>query len=168
MREKKDITVAFTGHRVYDGEADDRLRSLLQELYERGYRRFMTGMAWGFDLAAGRAVMALKRLYGDVELVAVVPYEAFSALFHDAALAEYDDVMAAADEVLYISERGGNAAFRRRNDFLVDNASLVVAWWNHLPTGGTAYTVKRAAKQGCEIINLSPPAENDLFTMLEI
>ncbi len=163
MSTKKNITVAFTGHRSYQGEADAALREVVHEMYERGMRRFLVGMAWGFDLAAGRAVMALKTQYADVELVAVVPYEEFRQLFHDEALALYDEVAAAAEEMIVVSEKGGNMAFVRRNDFLVDNSSVVVAWWIHGVKGGTSYTVKRAIKQGREVRNLCPPQELELF-----
>ncbi|MBR5282008.1 MAG: DUF1273 family protein, partial [Alistipes sp.] len=71
MNQKKNITVAFTGHRSYNGSADERLAALLEELYGRGYRRFLTGMAWGFDLAAAEAVIRLKQSHEDVQLIAI-------------------------------------------------------------------------------------------------
>ncbi|MBR6760092.1 MAG: DUF1273 family protein [Alistipes sp.] len=163
MNEKKDITVAFTGHRSYQGEADAALREVVREMYDRGFRRFLVAMAWGFDLAAGKAVMALKTQYADVELVAVVPYEGFRQLFRDESLALYDEVATAADEVIVVSAIGGNMAFARRNDFLVDNSAVVIAWWIHGVKGGTSYTVKRAVKQGRELRNLCPPRELELF-----
>ena len=51
----KNITVAFSGHRTYAGEACDELREMVVRLYNEGYRRFLCGMAWGFDLT-GRPV----------------------------------------------------------------------------------------------------------------
>ena len=163
MNEKKDITVAFTGHRTYQAEAEEALQECVKKLYERGFRRFLVGMAWGFDLAAGEAVAALKEQYGDVELVAVVPVGGFRNLFHDAELALYDGVLQAADECVVVSEKGSPLSYVRRNDFLVDNASLVVAWWSGSRKGGTAYTVKRAFKKGREVINLLPPSQMSLF-----
>lgn len=163
MSEKKDITAAFTGHRTYEGEADAALRDVVQELYGRGYRRFLVGMAWGFDLAAGRAVMALKEQVADVELVAVVPYEEFRQRFSDEDKVAYDEVEAAASELFVVSQMRGSAAYRKRNDYLVDNASVVVAWWNGHRKGGTAYTVRRAVKRGCEVINLLLPEQMELF-----
>lgn len=163
MNEKKDITVSFTGHRTYQGEVNEHLRDVVRELYDRGFRRFLIGMAWGFDLAAGKAVIELKARHGDVELIAVLPYADFGKLFHDVELALYDEVLAAADEVVVVSEMGGNLSFIRRNNFLVDNASIVVAWWRHGVKGGTTYTVKRAIKHGCELLNLCPPQELELF-----
>ncbi len=163
MNEKKDITVSFTGHRTYAGEADRALRESLQMLYERGFRRFLVGMAWGFDLAAAEAVTALKGRYADVELVAIVPFGAFRNLFHDEDLQRYDKVLQAADECVVTGENGSPRSYMRRNDFLVDNASLVVAWWNGHRQSGTAYTVKRAFKKGCEVINLLLPEQMELF-----
>ena len=148
--------MAFTGHRSYQGEADAALREGVREMYDRGFRRFLVGMAWGFDLAAGQAVMALKTQYTDVELVAVVPYEGFRQLFHDESLALFEEVATAADEVIVVSELGGNMAFVRRN-------AVVIAWWIHGVKGGTSYTVKRAVKQGREFRNLCPPRELELF-----
>lgn len=156
MISQKDISVAFTGHRTYDGQVQTEIMTLLEELYERGYRRFLTGMAWGFDLAAGCAVMQLKQSKGDVKLVAMVPYHDFKALFRDKDAQLYDAVFDAADEHLVVCQHGGNAAFRMRNDMLVDSASLIVAWWDGKPQSGTAYTIRRAIKFGREVINLHP------------
>ncbi len=163
MKEKKDITAAFTGHRTYAGETDGPLRECLQALYECGFRRFLVGMAWGFDLAAGEAVAALKGRHADVELIAVVPFGDFRNLFHSEDLQRYDKVLQAADECVEINEKGSARSYMLRNDFLVDNASLVVAWWNGRRNGGTAYTIKRAFKKGCEVINLRLPEQMELF-----
>ncbi len=53
-------TAAFTGHRTYRGEAAEALASLLGDLHAEGYRRFLCGMALGFDMAAAEAVLALR------------------------------------------------------------------------------------------------------------
>ena len=81
MNEKKNISVSFTGHRNYDRSADDKLREIISSLYERGYRRFLTGMAWGFDLAAAEVVISLKNSLPDIELIAVEPYPTFRSSF---------------------------------------------------------------------------------------
>ena len=44
-------TAAFTGHRTYRGEAAEALAALLGDLHAEGYRRFLCGMALGFDMA---------------------------------------------------------------------------------------------------------------------
>ena len=116
-------------------------------------------MAWGFDLAAGEVVMELKQVYHDVELVAVVPYEGFYRLFHAEDAVRYKRVADAADEVVVVSENEGKVTYRLRNDYLVENSSIVVAWFNGVPRGGTAYTLRQARRKGVLIENLFHSAQ---------
>ena len=163
MNSRRNITVAFTGHRTYCGEANSDLRQTILRLCEEGFTRFLCGMAWGFDLAAGEAVAEAKKHCSEIELVAVVPYDGFGGLFRGDDAEQYGRVMAAADEVVVVSEQGGDAAFRRRNDYLVDNASIVVAWFDGAPRGGTAYTVRRARHSRLPIVNLMHNPQRELF-----
>lgn len=150
------VSVSFTGHRTYCGEGRRQLDDVLEMLYAEGYRRFLTGMAWGFDLAAGRAVIELKRRHGGVRLVAVEPFGGFRALFRGDAAAAYDEVLAACDERVAVCATGTEVCYRLRNDFLVDHAAVVVAWYDGGREGGTAYTVRRARRAGVPVINLRP------------
>ena len=158
----KNRSVAFSGHRTYRGEADEELRGVVARLYDEGYRRFLCGMAWGFDLAAGEAVAELKRAHSDVELVAALPYRNFSKLFHADDAEQYRRVADAADAVVAVSEDESRAAYRMRNDYLVENSSVVVAWFDGQPRGGTAYTLRQARRKGVRIENLYPQAQMEL------
>ena len=60
-----------------------------------------------------------------------------------------------ADVVLYADMAYHRAIFHRRNDMLVEGADVVVAWYDG-SRGGTDYTIRRAHKLGCRIINLFP------------
>lgn len=155
----KNRSVAFSGHRTYRGEADEELRGVVARLYDEGYRRFLCGMAWGFDLAAGEAVAELKRAHSDVELMAALPYRNFSKLFQADDAEQYRRVADAADEVVAVSEDESRAAYRMRNDYLVDNSSVLVAWFDGQPRGGTAYTVRRARRKGVRVENLYPQVQ---------
>ena len=154
MKSKKDISISFTGHRSYQGEADVQLHHTLRQLYNDGYTRFLCGMAWGWDLAAAEAVIELRKEYGEITLIAVEPYAEFRRLFHGKDLEQYNRVVESADEVVVVSEQGGDAAFRMRNDYLIENAAIVVAWFDGQPRGGTAYTVRRARHSSVPVINL--------------
>ena len=156
MPELKNITVAFTGHRNYSRQADAELDQLLRELYAEGYRRFLCGMAWGWDLAAGEAVLRLKCEFGDVQLVAVVPFAGFEDMFRGSDAEQYRRVSGGADRRVVVCDRASQQSYLRRNDYLVENASVVVAWWNRVPHGGTAYTLSRARHAQLRIINLFP------------
>jgi len=160
---EKKRCVAFTGHRSYDGSADTELRCAVERLYDEGYRCFITGMSWGFDLAAGLAVAESKRLHDGIRLVAAEPFAGFRNLFDGGSAEDYDAVLAAADERVCVCEARSALSYMRRNDFLVDNSALLVAWYDGSPRGGTAYTVKRARRMRLPVINLRPSPQLDLF-----
>lgn len=42
--------------------------------YEQGYNTFLTGGSEGFDLVAANAVLQLKRVNTDIQLVMVAPF----------------------------------------------------------------------------------------------
>ena len=147
--------VAFSGHRSYDGSADDRLRSVVADLYAEGVRIFRVGMAEGFDLAAGEVVLSLMELYDDIVLEAYVPWPLFSARFDRESKLKYDAVIAKAQIIRYAGFAFQNTIFHQRNDMLVDGAGYLVAGWNG-SRSGTGYTVGRARRQRSKIINLHP------------
>lgn len=154
MTRHTDISIAtFTGHRTYQGEADEALREAVEALYDEGVRTFRVGMAEGFDLAAGAAVVALSERHEDVVIEAIVPFPTFALRFGVGDKMLYDSVIASADVVLYADMAYHRAIFHRRNDMLVEGADVVVAWYDG-SRGGTDYTIRRAHKMGCRIINL--------------
>ena len=82
MTEDRLTTVAFTGHRTYGGQAATALRATVGELYARGFRTFLCGMAMGFDLAAAEAVLACR---DSQTASALSPAAASAAAFPSAA-----------------------------------------------------------------------------------
>ena len=151
--------VAFTGHRTYDGSAHDQLVATISELYNEGARHFRVGMAQGFDLAAGEAVVTLMHSKEDIILEACIPWPEFNIRFDTASRDRYRDVLAHATIVRYAADKYQPAIFHLRNDMLVEGAHTLVAWWDGRQSG-TGYTVKRARKLGLIIKNLYP--ENQL------
>lgn len=154
-------SVAFTGHRYYAFEQQARLGALLQELYTEGFRHFISGMAVGFDLAAAEAVIELRSRCGDVTLECTVPYEGFERGFSPEDAERFGRIVAEADTVTCLAGRYSEGVFRRRNDYLVDSCSLVVAWWDG-SRSGTGYTVARARRQSRPVVNLYPSLQLDL------
>ncbi len=152
--------VAFSGHRSYDGSADDRLRSVVADLYAEGVRIFRVGMAEGFDLAAGEVVLSLMELYDDIVLEAYVPWPLFSARFDKDNRIKYDAIIAKAQVIRYVGFAYQNTIFHQRNDMLVDGAGYLVAWWNG-SRSGTGYTLGRARRQHSKIINLHPSSAEE-------
>lgn len=167
-KRKKDIfmtcershTAAFTGHRTYRGEAAEALAALLGDLHAEGYRRFLCGMALGFDMAAAEAVLALRAAHPEVRLVCVVPFAGQDRRFPAVERERYRRILNAADERVVLRDDYRPDCYARRNDRLTDGASAVVAWYDG-SSGGTHYTVRRARRLGLRILNLwqDPQAE---------
>lgn len=162
-----ELVVGFTGHRTYVGQADGALDAQLGVLYGRGARTFLSGMAVGFDLAAAEAVLRLRACRAEVRLVCVVPFEGQQARFSAADRERYARILAAADERVTVCPHYAPGCYARRNDYLVEQAGVLVAWYDGSP-GGTRYTVRRALRRGRKVVNLCsetvvPPSEPRLF-----
>lgn len=170
MKIGKALSVAFSGHRTFKTTPPDsdlfadpedrapaavrqRLRQTVTMLYDEGYRHFLCGMAEGFDLLAGEAVIELRRDLPDVRLTAVIPFPAQAAGFDHETRERYDEVLAGCDSVVTICPAYNTECFHRRNDYLTDHSDVLVCYFNG-SKGGTAYTVKRALKAKMRVINL--------------
>ena len=140
-------TVSFTGHRTYCGEADAALAETLRQLYAEGYRVFISGMAVG----------ALREAYPEVRLVCAVPFEGQERRFPAAEKVRYGRVRERADASVVVCGGYRPDCYARRNDYLADRASVLVAWYDG-SAGGTRYTVRRALRTGREVRNLHPSA----------
>ena len=154
----KSQSVAFTGHRNIIGNKRPELRvavdNALIELYQSGYRNFISGMAMGFDLLAASAVIALKRRFSDVKLIAVVPYRNQSEKFSEYEQKRYQYALQNADEVIVLREKYSNGCLLRRNDYMLAHASGLIAFYDGKPKGGTFYTIRKASESSMPIINL--------------
>ena len=73
--------------------------------------------------------------------------------FSDADKRRYADVLTAADRTVVLADSYSRGCYYRRNDYLVDHAVRVVAWYIRR-NSGTGYTVRRARHQGVEVLNL--------------
>lgn len=154
--------VAFTGHRHYDHSSDESLWGVVTRLYDEGCRIFRTGMAEGFDLAAGEAVLRLKAAHEDVMLEAIIPYPDFKNHFGMVDRSRYYHIAERADKLCYTATNYHVGVYRQRNDLLVEGAGCVVAWYDGSPSG-TRYTINRARRQHSHIINLYPRRQLELW-----
>ena len=107
------------------------------------------------NLAAAEAVLELRGSLPGLRLVAVVPFGGQEARFSHADRARYRAAMASADDAVVLSPVYRAGCYAVRNNYLVDHASLLVAWYDGSP-GGTRHTVSRALRRGLEFVNLHP------------
>lgn len=131
------------------------LRPVITAMYRRGVTHYLTGMADGFDIWAAAEVLALRDC-GECPtagVVAVVPYRGHSERCDVAVRSEYARIMSQATHSVTLADAYAPDCFLRRNDFLVDNASAVICYYDGL-RGGTGYTVARALRHHLRVVNL--------------
>lgn len=155
----KNVTCAITGHRILCKDFDrEKLYEELSDIVDDGYEYFLDGMALGFDSECFRA---LERIRGDgkpVKIVAVIPCSGQSEKFSLKDKTEYDRMINSADFVVKEGSCYFEGCMLRRNDFLVENASLLFAYYRDAIRGGTRYTVNRAVELGLPVRRFICPA----------
>lgn len=149
------MIVAFTGHRTYQHSAEEQLRTTILSLYNQGARTFRVGMAEGFDLAAAEAILEIMSESCDITLEAYIPWQGFNSHLTSDKQERYQRILQQCDTITTISEEFRPWVFRERNDRLVEGADYVVAWWDG-SSSGTGYTVRKALKKRCKVVNLYP------------
>ncbi|MBP5242911.1 MAG: DUF1273 family protein [Clostridia bacterium] len=146
---------ALTGHRELDDAFDFiQLKNILRSLVlERGVSSFYCGMAIGFDTVALECLLALKKDFPSIKIIACIPCPEQADKFGKENKQRYYRLLSACDEKIILSERYTPGCMHLRNRYMVDNAQYLVAYYRK-STGGTAYTVKYAESRGRKIIYL--------------
>ncbi len=154
---KPTATCCFTGHRVISksnsAALKEKLNKELRELIDSGISTFIAGGALGFDTLAAITVLKLREEFPEINLLLALPCKTQTTNWTRTQKKAYNDILAKADYTIFISENYTPECMRKRNRFMVDNSSAVIAYLNR-PYGGTAYTVGYAFDQGKEIINI--------------
>lgn len=151
-------TCCFTGHRDVSNEMKIYLNSRLDEEIDKlilgGITNFCAGGALGFDTLAAKAVLRKKEKNPDIRLILVLPCKEQSSAWSQENKDTYDEILARADEIVYVSEHYTRFCMQQRNRELVDRSSVLISFLMRR-MGGTAYTVNYAEKMGLKIINLA-------------
>lgn len=152
------VSAAFTGHRFYDFSQrefiQERLTSAISEAYDHGIRNFISGFALGIDLMAAQLVQSLKCDLPGISLTAVIPFEGQAERYNIYDKRVYRRLLELADKVIVLSDYYYPRCFLDRDEFMVENASYLIAYYDGREKGGTYYTVKKARARGIPIINV--------------
>lgn len=160
---KKENTCCFTGHRPMKlpwgmNEQDGRCIELKAELaarlvgaYEQGYRKFVCGMAIGCDMYFAEAVLELKKSYPDVYLEAAIPCGGQPERWHKKERERYNFLIDSADEVNVLQIEYTPDCMMKRNRYMVDNSSMIIACFDGRP-GGTMSTILYAQRSGLKVL----------------
>ena len=150
---------AFTGHRperlsIPEADVIAWLEKEIKKAVEDGYTQFITGMQRGVDLWAAEAVLKLKAEGKPVRLIAASAFRGMENQWESNWKKRYHRIRCSADEVHYISDNPGRTAFFRRNNWMVDHASRLIAVYTGAP-GGTKETIIYAKTQGLQIVGIA-------------
>lgn len=168
IQEMNSTTACFTGHRSQKlpwrfNEDDERclamkatLHNEIEKAIKRGYRTFLCGMALGFDMICAETVLELKKQYRDIKLIGAIPCKNQEIKWIKKEQERYRKLVKQLDGIRCIyDEYIGAECMLERNEYMVNNSSLMIALFNGL-AGGTKKTIDYARKQGLEIIIIKP------------
>lgn len=155
------MIIAGTGHRPERCEGERELRTKarvkLQYPNKAGKKPtvFICGMAAGLDLWAGDEALNLG-----IEVWAARPWAGHEPRREDFDL--YQRVLDGASKVVNVDESenyAGPWVYQRRNEWMVDHADAVMAYWDGTEKGGTWNCIKYARKVSKPIANIywEPP-----------
>ena len=171
MRARQE-SCCFTGHRPtklpWRYREDDhrclrlkrRIMDALEAAYEEGYRHFLCGMAQGCDLYFCECAIELRRRHSDVTIEAAIPCPTQADSWPAAQRQRYRALLEACDFETMVSSVYSPSCMQRRDRYMVDHASLLIAAFDG-SSGGTRYTVEYAMRRGLDILDLAIPAEEE-------
>ena len=156
-------TCCFTGHRPDklpwgEDESDPRCLRLkraiaqaVEDAYVSGCRRFITGMARGGDLYFAEAVLALREAERDITLECARPCETQADSWPAEERARYRSILDRCNYETLVQHSYDRFCMARRNRYMVDRSSLLIAVYNGVPKGGTFQTLAYAVKKGLTV-----------------
>ncbi len=154
----RNITCCFTGHRKLPKASLFSIRSevcrQIQSAYNRGYRRFVSGGALGFDTLCATEVLSFREAHPDVSLILVYPCLGQDSMWHEHDRQIYKRIFDECDECFCMRREYTSFCMHERNRAMVDESSLVIAYLEN-KRSGTAYTYRYAVENGLEIINIA-------------
>lgn len=155
---KREQTCCFTGHRFIPAEQYEPLKKQLIDtiklLTGRGVLYYGAGGALGFDTMAARCIIEQKAYVPNIKLILVLPCYSQAERWSAKDQQIYESIKSQADKIVYTSQEYTPDCMFRRNRHLVAFSGICVCYKTRA-SGGTAYTVDYAKRQGLEIINLA-------------
>ena len=159
----RQMTVCFSGYRPeklpwgYD-ECDPRCAQLKQRLRravcaacDDGFRHFICGMANGCDLYFFDAARYLRLQHPEVTIEAAIPYSGQADRWRPELRERYAYDLRQCDYQTLVQEAYTPGCMMRRNRYMVDHASRLIAVFDG-QEGGTRRTVEYALRSGLEVV----------------
>lgn len=151
----KSVTCCFTGHRKLE-HTEKKIKSMLlifieQAIIKKGYNHFICGGAVGFDTIAAETVLCLKNKFSHITLEIAIPCLNQTKKWNNEQKGKYEDILKQADKTTLISQVYNPYCMQLRNKYMVDNSTLIIAYFNN-KSGGTKNTIEYAKRQNKEVL----------------
>ena len=152
-------TCCFTGHRHIPEKdyalIEEKLEQTIIKLYHNDIINYRAGGALGFHTLAAETVLRLRDgSLQNMRLILVLPCLNQTKGWKAEDVARYEEIKRRANKVKYVSQEYTSECMYKRNRHLVDGSSVCVCYQMQ-NTGGTAYTVQYAKRQGLRVINVA-------------
>ena len=155
----KSVTAFITGHRTVNPKlAKLGINQLTDLAIQRRFTTFLTGMALGTDQLA--AEVWTERY---LTWKAILPCEDQSNLWPIPKQIHYRKLLGKASEVKILYPKYERGVMQARNQYMVKNSSLCLAFWDGSTTGGTFLTVTMARKAKLPLIIFNPLTQEITF-----
>ncbi|MBQ7643301.1 MAG: DUF1273 family protein [Clostridia bacterium] len=149
----KNNACCVTGHRILRKDFDrELLKEKLENIVLSGYTYFLIGMARGFDTQCFLALEKIRENNKSVKIYAVIPCLTQDEFFTRKEREEYKRLLSVSDGRVVLYEKYTDNCMLERNDFMLKNSSLLLAYYNGYKRGGTYYTLNKAKRENIEII----------------
>ena len=160
------MKICFTGHRTIEGEyAPDghwpdvyaKVFEIIRSFAHHGHTEFISGGALGFDQVAARAVIGVKEAGYPAKLTMALPFPGFEAKWIPKSKYELAMLVGQADKTLYVCEEGyAPWKMQKRNEWMVDDSTIVIALYGPDKTGGTLNCIHYAMTLFRPIVKIHP------------
>ena len=151
----RDQTCCFTGHRkLLEDESTilERTNIYLSRLLQENVRFFWLGGALGFDTLMAMYLLDCRRSHPQIKIYLALPFEGYRSRWSAPQQARAAQIDALVDGIIICSHSPSKWAFLRRNRYMVDQSRYCISYCSK-STGGTAYTIRYAKKDGLTVWN---------------
>ena len=171
MRARQE-SCCFTGHRSEklpwgDNESDvrclalkERIHEAVETAYANGFRHFICGMARGCDTYFCEEVMALRARHREVTIEAAIPCAEQAERWDEADRGRYHELVERCDYETVVQERYSPGCMQRRNRYMVDHATFLIAVHDG-NSGGTRNTLEYALRRQINVMILPVTLEKE-------
>ena len=150
------------GKAVYapDGHWPDvyaKVFEIIRSFAQHGVTEFISGGALGFDQVAARAVIGVEEIGHPVKLTMALPFPGFESKWIPKSKREFAELELRANKTLYVCDAGyAPWKMQRRNEWMVNESTIVIALYGPDKTGGTLNCIHYAMTLFRPIVKIHP------------